>query len=195
MAEITQALRGIANECPEAARELLPLVYDELRRLAVHKMSGEKPGQTLQATALVHDAYLRLTKTEGEMRWESRRHFFAAAADAMRLILIDKARSKGRLKKGGELNRVELTDVAIEFAFPDIELLELDKALLKLAAEHAAAAEVVRLRFFVGLSHEETAEILNTSAVTVKRTWRFARAWLHREMCGSSENSESHEKP
>lgn len=195
MEDVTRILRQVEDGVPQAAEQLLPLIYDELRRLAVNKMSGEKPGQTLQATALVHEAYLRLLNNSGEIRWDSRRHFFAAAADAMRLILIDKARTKGRLKNGGELNRVELNDLAIEFAFPDIELLALDEALAKLAAEDADAAEVVRLRFFVGLRHEEAAEILNTSAVTVKRTWRFARAWLHREMCGSSENPNSYEKP
>lgn len=188
MAEITQTLREIANGCPQASRELLPMVYEQLRQLAVHKMAAEKPGQTLQATALVHDAYLRLVSGGREITWQSRRQFFSAAADAMRLILIDRARSKARLKNGGELDRVELIDVAVEFPVPQDDLLALDEALAKLAVEDPATAEVVRLRFFVGLSHEETAEILNVSAVTVKRMWRFARAWLHREMCGSLES-------
>lgn len=195
MKDVTRILRQVEEGIPQAAEQLLPLIYHELRRLAAHKMSGEKPGHTLQATALVHDAYLRLVNNGGEMQWESRRHFFAAAADAMRLILIDKARVKSRIKNGGEFDRVELIDVPLEFAHPDAELLALNDGLAKLAIEDPAAAEVVRLRFFVGLSHEEAAEILHVSTVTVKRTWRFARAWLHREMCGSAENSKSLEKP
>ena len=135
MEDVTRILRQVEEGIPQAAEQLLPLIYNELRRLAAHKMSGEKPGHTLQATALVHDAYLRLVNNGGEIQWESRRHFFAAAADAMRLILIDRARVKSRIKNGGEFDRVELIDVPLEFSYPDAELLALNDALAKLAIE------------------------------------------------------------
>ena len=181
---VTQILASIERGDPQAGELLLPLVYDELRKLAVAKMAHEKPGQTLQATALVHDAYLRLVDGEPAHHWDSRRHFFAAAAEAMRRILIESARRRARFKRGGHVNRVSLEDVAIACAVDQEDLLALDDALQKLNAEDPAAAELVRLRFFAGLNHQEAAAVLGISAVTAKRTWRYARAWLHREMQG-----------
>lgn len=184
MAGVTRILASIERGDPHAAEQLLPLVYDELRKLAIARMAHEKPGQTLQATALVHEAYLRLTDNEQAQHWDSRRHFFAAAAEAMRRILIESARRRGRIKRGGDIDRVPLDDVAIVCAVEQEDLLALDEALRKLGAEDSAAAELVRLRFFAGLNHEEAAAVLGVSPVTAKRTWRYARAWLHREMQG-----------
>jgi RNA polymerase sigma factor (TIGR02999 family) len=157
------------------------LVYDELRRLASWHMANEQPGQTLQATALVHEAYLRLVGQE-DPHWNGHRHFFGAAAEAMRRILVENARRKKRLKRGGHLERVNVDDVQIPCPMPDEELLALDEALDQLAEDNPRAAELVKLCFFVGLTHEQAAEQLEVSLSTVERTWAFARAWLYREV-------------
>jgi RNA polymerase sigma factor (TIGR02999 family) len=182
MSNVTQVLNAIEQGDPRAAEQLLPLVYDELRKLAAHKMKQEKPGQTLQATALVHEAYLRLVASgrasaPREPHWNSRGHFFAAAAEAMRRILVDSARRKGRPKHGGDRQRVDL-DEALSVADPREDLVALDDALAKLAAQEPIKAEVVKLRYFAGLSVEETARCLGISPATVKRHWTVARAWL-----------------
>jgi RNA polymerase sigma factor (TIGR02999 family) len=182
MSDVTRILKSIEDGDPSAAEELLPLVYDELRRLAKAKMAQEEPGQTLQATALVHDAYLRLVDVEKAQHWDSRRHFFSAAAEAMRRILVEKARRKGRLKRGGEMRRVPLGDWMTDAAASQLDVLQLDEALAKLAEHAPEKAEVVQLRFFAGLSHEEISEILGVSVITAKRHWRYARVWLLREM-------------
>jgi RNA polymerase sigma factor (TIGR02999 family) len=184
MSEITRVLSAIDHGDPLAAEQLLPLVYDELRRLAAEKMAQEKPGQTLQATALVHEAYLRLVDVENAQHWNSRGHFFAAAAEAMRRILIETARRKKSHKHGGGLERQQLA--AVDLAAPDNQedVLALDEALQKLAEHDRAAADVVRLRFFAGLPLPEVARLLNISPRTADRLWAYARAWLHHEMQG-----------
>ncbi|MBC8875747.1 MAG: sigma-70 family RNA polymerase sigma factor [Planctomycetes bacterium] len=182
MSDVTHILSVIEQGDSRASEQLLPLVYDELRKLAAAKLANEKPGQTLQATALVHEAYMRLVDSEHQEQWNSRGHFFAAAAEAMRRILVENARRKQRLKRGGGRHREPLGDVAVESDVPDDELLDLDEALTKLANKDPQKAEVIKLRFFAGLSHEETAQALDIAAVTAKRHWRFARAWLHRQM-------------
>ena len=164
------------------ASELLPLVYDELRKLASSKLATEKPGQTLQATALVHEAYLRITSDNASSNWEHRGHFFAAAAEAMRRILVDQARRKNRLKHGGELQRVELDDVGIELIDVKEDIEALNAALERLKMVDASAAELVQLRYFAGLPLEEVAPMMNISTRTANRLWAFARAWLYREM-------------
>ncbi len=182
MTDVTLILSRIEQGDPSAADQLLPLVYEELRKLAVARMSQESPDHTLQATALVHEAYVRLVDTEKAQPWDSRGHFFAAAAEAMRRVLIESARRKKRLKRGGERDRVELGDIAnIEESRLE-ELLDLDEALVKLSQEDAEKANVVKLRFFAGRSLDEIAQILGVSVVTVKRRWRYARAWLHKEI-------------
>lgn len=187
MIEVTRILSQIEQGDPAAAESLLPLVYDELRKLAAARLSQEKPGQTLQPTALVHEAYLRLVNVDQAQHWDSRRHFFAAAAESMRRILVEQARRKGRLRRGGGRDRASLDEVGIEVGTPQLDLIALDEALTKFAAESPEPAEVVRLKFFAGLSHEEVAGVLGCSAVTVKRHWRYARAWLLREMEGNAE--------
>jgi RNA polymerase sigma factor (TIGR02999 family) len=182
MSDVTRILNAIEKGDGQAAEELLPLVYEELRKLAAAKLAREKAGQTLQATALVHEAYIRLVDQTTPQAWNSRGHFFGAAAEAMRRILVENARRKQRLKRGGELQREPLGDVAVECEVPEDELLDLDVALAKLAEEASEQAEVVKLRFFAGLSHEQIADVLGIAAVTAKRHWRYARAWLHREM-------------
>ena len=182
MTDVTRILSAIEEGDAQAAERLLPLVYDELRKLAAAKMAQENPGQTLQATALVHEAYLRLIGVEKAQYWDSRRHFFAAAAESMRRILIENARRKKRLKRGGKLERADLPDVAEIEQAPLDELIDLDEALKKLAVEDTEKAEVVNLRFFAGLPLEEISQILGISVPTVKRHWRYARAWLHKEM-------------
>ncbi len=181
MPDVTRILSEIERGDTSAADQLLPLVYEDLRRLAAAKLAQEKPGQTLQATALVNEAYLRLVDTKAQ-HWDSRRHFFAAAAEAMRRILVEIARRKLRLKRGGHLHRSPLENIEVECGVPSDDLLALDEALSKLETEDQEKAEVVRLRFFVGLNHEETGQVLGVSAVTARRHWRFARAWLRREM-------------
>src|SRR5262245_51367105 len=184
MSDVTRILSAIEQGDPHAAAELLPLVYDELRRLAAARLADEKPGQTLQPTALVHEAYVRLVGPEPDQHWNSRGHFFAAAAEAMRRILVEIARRKSRLKRGGGLVRQDLAE--IDFAAPERpdELLALDEALSRLASVNPQAAEVVRLRFYAGLPLPEVAQILGISPRTADRAWAYARAWLHHAVAG-----------
>ena len=165
-----------------AAHELLPLVYTELRKLAAQRLASEKPGQTLQATALVHEAYLRLVDQERVPRWDSRGHFFAAAAEAMRRILVENARRRGRQKRAGGRARVELFDDHLAVDTPPHEVLAVDEALDRLAAEDQQAAELVKLRYFAGLSVEEAAQALGLSRATAYRHWTYARAWIRCEV-------------
>jgi RNA polymerase sigma factor (TIGR02999 family) len=176
MSDVTQILSAISQGDPGAASQLLPLVYDELRRLAALRLAQEKPGQTLEATALVHEAYLRLVHVEQIQEWNGRGHFFAAAAEAMRRILIDNARRKKRQKRGGELRRVELADAPAPSA--DDRLLALDEAITQLAQEDPVAARVVELRHFAGLGHEEVASALRITVYQARQKWTYARAWL-----------------
>ena len=180
MSEVSQVLNAAQRGDPHAASQLLPLVYDELRRLAAHKMAHEDAGHTLQATALVHEAYLRLVDVDHPQSWDSRGHFFAAAAQAMQRILVENARRKQRLKHGGEFQRVELIDLPTRMA--DEELIALDEALQRLAQEDAVKAKLVTLRYFGGMSIEQAAAVLGISRVTAHRYWTYARAWLHRQM-------------
>jgi len=174
---VAQILNSIDKGDPRAAGELLPLVYTELRRLAAQRLAQEAPGQTLEATALVHEAYLRLVDVAQAPQWNSRGHFFAAAAEAMRRILIDRARRKRRPKHGGDRKRIDL-DEALSVVDPREDLLALDEALGQLALQEPAKAELVKLRYFAGLSLEEAAACLNISPATAKRYWSVARAWL-----------------
>jgi RNA polymerase sigma factor (TIGR02999 family) len=182
MADVTQVLAAIEAGDPRAAAELLPLVYDELRKLAAARLADEKPGQTLQATALVHEAYLRLVGEDPGKPWNGRGHFFAAAAEAMRRILVGSARRKGRIRHGGGLRRADLRDEEVAAPTDDEQILLLDDALTRLAEARPQAAELVQLRFFAGLTLEETAPILDVSPRTARRLWAFARAWLLRDM-------------
>jgi RNA polymerase sigma factor (TIGR02999 family) len=184
MTAVTKVLAAIAQGDPRAAEQLLPLVYDELRRLAAQKLAHEKPGQTLQATALVHEAYLRLLGDEHAHNWNSRGHFFSAAAEAMRRILVDNARRKQAAKHGGDVARQDLD--GLEIALPEIpeDLVALDEALTKLAATDKTAADLVHLRFFAGLPLSEVAQQLGISPRTADRLWAYARAWLHQEIQG-----------
>lgn len=182
MSQVTQILEAIQRGQSRATEELLPLVYQELRRLAAHKMAQEAPGHTLQPTALVHEAYLRLVGAGQPQQWEGRGHFFAAAAEAMRRILVDRAREKKALKRGGNLERVDIDAVELLSPMPDDELLALDEALDRLATVDTRAAEMVKLCFFVGLTQEEGAHELGISVSTAERVWAFARAWLLREV-------------
>jgi RNA polymerase sigma factor (TIGR02999 family) len=190
MSEVTRILSAIEQGDPHAAEQLLPLVYDELRQLAAHKMAQEAPGQTLQATALVHDAYLRLVDVEKAQHWNSRGHFFAAAAEAMRRILVDQARHKRSRKRGGDRARQDLD--RLEVALPEVpeDLLALDEALTKLAATDKTAADLVHLRFFAGLPLAEAAHQLGISPRTADRLWAYARAWLHQEIRGGAPKSD-----
>ena len=181
VSDVTVILNAVQQGDPKAAEELLPLVYDELRRLAAWRMATERPGQTLQATALVHEAYLRLVGRE-DPGWQGRRHFFGAAAEAMRRILVENARRKQRLKHGGQMERVDVENVEIPSPLPDDELLAMDEALNRLPEIDPRAAELVKLCFFVGLTQEQAARELGVSISTVERTWVFARAWLFREI-------------
>lgn len=182
MTNVTQILAQIEQGDPGAAAQLLPLVYDELRKLAAAKMSQESPGQTLQATALVHDAYIRLVDVEQAQHWDSRGHFFAAAAEAMRRILVDNARRKQSLKRGGDREREVLGD---NIAAPtELNLVDLDEALTRLADSDSAAAELVKLRYFAGLTMDEVAAVLGMSTRNAYYTWTYARTWLRREMQG-----------
>ena len=185
MSNVTQILSAIEQGDRCAAEQLLPLVYDELRKLAARKLAQEKTGQTLQATALVHEAYLRLVDVDKVQDWDNRRHFFAAAAEAMRRILVEKARRKQSAKRGGDMARQDLD--ALEIALPEIpeDVLALDEALNKLAATDKTAAELVHLRFFAGLPLAEAARHLGVSPRTVDRLWAYARAWLHQELQGT----------
>jgi RNA polymerase sigma factor (TIGR02999 family) len=189
MSEITQILNALEGGDRQAADELLPLVYDELRKLAAAKLAQEKPGQTLQATALVHEAYLRLLGPTGQsQRWDSRGHFFAAAAEAMRRILVDQARAKGRQKRPADRRRfdVDALDVAVH-AEPD-QILAIDDTLNKLEREDPAVFELVKLRYFAGLDIREAAAALGISPATAYRHWNYARAWLHNELVGREDS-------
>jgi RNA polymerase sigma factor (TIGR02999 family) len=180
MNEVTQILSSIEAGDPHAAAQLLPLVYDELRKLAAQKLAQEKPGQTLQATALVHEAYLRLVGKEKDQHWDSRGHFFAAAAEAMRRILIENVRRKKSQKHGGQAEHVPLDQIEIALPPPDDDLLALDDALTRLAAERPEVAELVKLRFFAGLTMDDAATALGVSPATAYRQWNYAQAWLFR---------------
>jgi RNA polymerase sigma factor (TIGR02999 family) len=198
MSEVTRILSAIDDGDPHAAEQLLPLVYDELRKLAAQKLAHEKPGQTLEATALVHEAYLRLvgnnsplTTHHSPKQWNSRGHFFAAAAEAMRRILIENARRKGRGKRGGSRQRVDLDAVELGVDMPVDHLLALDEALIRLAERDAQAAALVKLHCFAGLSIDEAAQALRMSSRTAYRDWSFAQAWLYREIVGRERPSEN----
>ncbi len=183
MSEITRILEAVKNGDREAAEELLPLTYQELRRIAGHMMANEREGHTLQPTALIHEAYLRLAGPEGEQPdWDCRAHFFTAAAEAMRWILIDHARRKLTRKRGGDQVRTTWEEVDFETEVPPDELLAIDEALKKLEIENPKAAEVVKLRYFAGMTVPETASTLGVSPRTVDRTWQGAKAWLFREL-------------
>ncbi len=182
MRDVTQILAAVDQGDPRAAEELLPLVYDELRKLASIRLNAEKPGQTLPATALVHEAYLRLVDGDSAKNWSSRGHFFAAAAEAMRRILVENARRKRRLKHGGDRQRIELNEVAAAEEPRSLDLLALDEALTKFATIEPAKAELVKLRFFAGLTMPEAAAALGISLATAERHWTVARTWLYVEI-------------
>jgi RNA polymerase sigma factor (TIGR02999 family) len=191
MSEVTRILSAIEHGDPHAARQLLPLVYDELRRLAAQKLACEKPGQTLQATALVHEAYLRLVASgeasaPRERHWDSRRHFFAAAAEAMRRILVENARRKHRIRRGGHLERLDLEPDALAAPECDERLVALDEALTRFAALEPRKAELLKLRSFAGLSLDAAAAVLGISPATADRWWAYARAWLRVEISGEN---------
>jgi RNA polymerase sigma factor (TIGR02999 family) len=185
VADVTQILNAIEQGDPRAAEELLPLVYDELRKLAAARLDEEKPGQTLQPTALVHEAYVRLVGGAQPQDWNGRGHFFAAAAEAMRRILVESARRKGRARHGGGRARLDLDAVEPAADEADERLLAIDEALTLLAAEDPAAAEVVKLRFFAGLTAQQAADALGISLRTANSHWAFARAWLFRRLGGT----------
>jgi RNA polymerase sigma factor (TIGR02999 family) len=182
MSDVTQILSQIESGDPQVAEQLLPLVYDELRKLAAAQLAREKPGQTLQATALVHEAYLRLVGSDPSSQWAGRGHFFAAAAEAMRQILVNNAIRKKRPKHGGDRQRVDLDASATLSDAPNDEVLALDGALTKLAAAEPLSAKVVTLKYFAGLSIPQVAEALGISSRTADRRWAYARAWLHQEL-------------
>jgi RNA polymerase sigma factor (TIGR02999 family) len=182
MSDVTQLLCAIEQGDPTVAEQLFPIVYDELRRLASQKMMQESPGQTLQATALVHEAYLRLVDVERAQHWNSRGHFFMAAAEAMRRILIEKARHRDRIRHGGGRTRLNLDELDVADDTIAENLIDLDEALARLAAEEPTAADVVKLRYFAGLTIEQTAESLGISVRTANRHWAYARAWLYQEL-------------
>jgi RNA polymerase sigma factor (TIGR02999 family) len=184
MSDVTQILNAIQQGDPHAAGQLLPLLYDELRRLAAQKLAQEAAGQTLQATALVHEAYLRLVDVAQAQHWNSRGHFFAAAAEAMRRILIEQARRRQRLRHGGGRERVNLEEACPLVQPPSDDLLALDEALTRLAERDPVRAELVKLRFFAGLTMAEAAQALGISLATAERYWSFARVWLYAELTG-----------
>jgi RNA polymerase sigma factor (TIGR02999 family) len=194
MTDVTRVLSAIEQGDPSAASQLLPLVYDELRRLAAARLAQEGPGQTLQATALVHEAYVRLvgsgdtTAYPAEQRWDSRGHFFAAAAEAMRRILIDRAREKRAEKRGGGLRRLDIDAIDLATTAAPDEILALDDALARLARGDPAAARLVELRYFAGLTVDEAGKALGMSTATAYRHWNYARAWLHGELLGAAES-------
>ena len=182
MSDVTRILSAIEQGDPSAVEQLLPLVYDELRQLAAQTLAHEQPGQTLQATALVHEAYLRLVDVERAQHWNSRGHFFAAAAEAIRRILVESARKKKRLRHGGGRRRVDLQEAVSLADSSQDDLLALDEALTQFATREPAKAELVKLRYFAGLSIDEAAELMHISRTTAKRYWAFARAWLLAEI-------------
>jgi RNA polymerase sigma factor (TIGR02999 family) len=189
MSDITRLLDSVASGDPRAATELLPLVYDELRKLAAARLAQETPGQTLQATALVHEAYLRLVKSNPDQEWNGRSHFFAAAAEAMRRILIDAARHRKALRHGGAGQRCSLLEADLSELPGGDDLLDFDEALTELAAVDPRAAELVKLRVFAGVTLEEAARFQGVSTRTAKRTWAYARAWLGRRLGAPDQNS------
>ena len=180
-ADITRLLEAVGDGDPHAAQKLLPQVYEQLRKAAQKQMAGERSEHTLQATALVHEAYIRLVGSH-EVAWENRAHFYVAAAEAMRRILIEHARKRGRIKRGGDLNRVPLSAVYLAEEAHHEEIMSVDSAIRRLEERDSRMAKIVRLRFFAGLSTEETAETLGLSDRTVRREWALARAWLHKEL-------------
>lgn len=184
MSQVTQILQAIEQGDRQAVNELLPLVYKELRKLAAQKLAQEKPGQTLQPTALVHEAYLRLVGDEDRKRWDSRGHFFAASAEAMRRILVDNARRKKRIKHGGKHQRIEVELLDLPTRLSSDELVALDEALAALSQQDDVKARLVTLRYFGGLTIEQAAEILEVSRITAHRYWTYARAWLRQRMAG-----------
>jgi len=186
MSDVTHILSAIESGDPHAAEQLLPLVYAELRKLAAQKLAHEKPGQTLDATGLVHEAYLRLVDTEKAQHWNSRGHFFAAAAEAMRRILIDRARHKRTQRHGGGQERVDIEQIDLASPDADNRLLAVNEALDKLAAQNKPEAELVKLRYFVGMTLEEAADALGISARTADNYWAHARAWLFHELKGQN---------
>jgi RNA polymerase sigma factor (TIGR02999 family) len=179
MSDVTRILSAIEQGDPSAAEQLLPLVYEELRKLAAQRLKEEKPGQTLQATALVHEAYLRLVGEQNKQQWDNRGHFFAAAAESMRRILLNRARDKNRAKRGGGRSRVDLDRIEIALDTHDEQLIALDEALTQLALEDADAARLVNLRFFAGLTLKDAAVSLGLAPRTAERQWAYARAWLY----------------
>ena len=185
MSDVTRILKAAEQGDPDAADQLLPLVYGELRRLAAHKMASEAAGQTLQPTALVHEAWLRLGG-DSQPAWKNSAHFFGAAAEAMRRILIDRARSKAREKRGGQLLRVDMDQVTIAIQDADETVLAVHEALDKLAAQDPLKATIVNLRYFVGMNHQEIATALGLAEPTIRRHWAFARSWLYAELKSSS---------
>jgi RNA polymerase sigma factor (TIGR02999 family) len=185
--DVTQILSAIEQGNPQAAAQLLPLVYEELRKLAAQRLAQEKPGQTLQATALVHEAYVRLVGSDPDQPWNSRGHFFAAAAEAMRRILLHRARDKKRHKRGGGWRRLDLDALAVVDNADDEELLALDEALERLAQVNQVGAEIVKLRFFTGLTLTEAAAALGLAKRTADRQWAFARAWLYEALSRNEE--------
>ena len=187
MSDVTRILNQINAGEPQAAERLLPLVYDELRKLAAARMSHEQPGQTLQATALVHDAYIRLVDVDSAKEWDSRGHFFAAAAEAMRRILIEQARKKARQKRGGDLQKVDIDAADIAIHISPENFLAIDEAVTVLEQQDPEAAQIVKLRYFTGMSVEQAAETLEMSSRTAYRHWNFARAWLYGELLDSEE--------
>jgi RNA polymerase sigma factor (TIGR02999 family) len=191
MSDVTLILSAIDEGDPRAAEQLLPLVYGELRRLAAARMANESPGQTLQATALVHEAYLRLLDGGESQNWHGRGHFFAAAAEAMRRILVERARQKRSLKAGGGRHRQELPDIELAGGGSHLDLLALNEALEKLEKQDPRRAQVVKLRFFTGLTISETAKVLAVSETTADNDWAYARSWLRVEIKGHSSSDES----
>jgi RNA polymerase sigma factor (TIGR02999 family) len=189
VSDVTQILSQIESGDPSAADQLLPLVYNELRKLAAAKLAQEKPGQTLQATAIVHEAYIRLVDVEKAQHWDSRGHFFTAAAEAMRRILVERARKKARVKHGGQYRRADLLDADVTVDSNCDELLMVDEALERLAVDDAQGAEIVKLRYFAGLSVEEAAKLLGLSRATAYRHWTYARAWIRSEILGDGSDA------
>ena len=187
MTDVTRILSAIEQGDPQAAEQLLPLVYDELRKLAAQRLAQEKPGQTLEATALVHEAFLRLVDVEKAQEWDGRGHFFAAAAEAMRRILVENARHKKRIKHGGQLERMEIELADLPTRMPPEELIALDEALEKLKREDPIKSRLVTLRYFGGMTIEQAAEVLGISRVTAHRYWTYVRAWLHQQISGEGE--------
>jgi RNA polymerase sigma factor (TIGR02999 family) len=191
MSDVTRILSAVEQGDPHAAEQLLPLVYEELRKLAAQKLAQERPGQTLQATALVHEAYLRLVDVEKQQHWNSRGHFFAAAAEAMRRVLIDQARHKASAKAGGNLRRDELSEVEPVIQGPQLDMLALNEALEELEKTDARAAAVVKLRFFAGLTTPQAADALGISLATAENDWAYAKSYLQLQLSDGGDDSHS----